>query len=200
MKKMLVMTAIALSLSLADQAKADGNGVNGLLLGAGGGALVGQAVARNTKGTLIGAAVGTVIGYALGNEMDKGRGRRTPGFDAYQPPVGYRRPGVERPRVVVVRPETMAECREAEMLATIDGRPEKVYGQVCLQDGEWVGMAEGWTQPVVYETVVLLDRDRRPGHHPPGHQRRDHQCREARDDHRHGRHGRERESDYRPEC
>jgi len=43
----------------------------GTLLGAGIGALAGQAIGHNTEGTVIGTAVGAGIGYAIGNEADK---------------------------------------------------------------------------------------------------------------------------------
>ena len=37
------------------------------------GALAGQAIGGNTKGTLIGAGIGALGGYIVGNEMDKKR-------------------------------------------------------------------------------------------------------------------------------
>ena len=43
----------------------------GALLGAGGGALAGQAIGRSTTGTLIGAGIGAGLGYIIGNESDK---------------------------------------------------------------------------------------------------------------------------------
>ncbi len=43
----------------------------GTLLGAGVGALAGQAIGGNTAGTLIGAGVGAGAGYIIGNEQDK---------------------------------------------------------------------------------------------------------------------------------
>lgn len=43
----------------------------GALVGAGLGALAGQAIGGDTQGTLIGAAVGGGAGYLLGNEQDK---------------------------------------------------------------------------------------------------------------------------------
>ena len=43
----------------------------GALLGAGIGALAGQAIGHDTQATLIGAAVGTGAGYIIGNESDK---------------------------------------------------------------------------------------------------------------------------------
>lgn len=43
----------------------------GAVGGAGLGAIVGQAIGRDTKSTLIGAALGGTLGYIVGNEMDK---------------------------------------------------------------------------------------------------------------------------------
>ncbi len=43
----------------------------GALLGAGLGALAGQAIGRDTKSTLIGAGIGAGLGYVIGNEKDK---------------------------------------------------------------------------------------------------------------------------------
>ncbi|MHC4638026.1 MAG: glycine zipper domain-containing protein [Planctomycetota bacterium] len=43
----------------------------GGLVGAGVGALAGQAIGGDTQGTLIGAAIGGGAGYAVGNERDK---------------------------------------------------------------------------------------------------------------------------------
>lgn len=45
----------------------------GSLLGAGLGALAGQAIGGNTEATLIGTAVGAGAGYIIGNEQDKRR-------------------------------------------------------------------------------------------------------------------------------
>jgi uncharacterized protein YcfJ len=42
----------------------------GSVIGAGLGALAGQAIGKDTKGTLIGAGVGAVVGGALGNQED----------------------------------------------------------------------------------------------------------------------------------
>ncbi len=47
----------------------------GGLVGAGLGALAGQAIGRNTTGTLIGTAVGAGAGYVIGNESDKNKAR-----------------------------------------------------------------------------------------------------------------------------
>jgi hypothetical protein len=47
----------------------------GALLGAGIGALAGQAIGRDTEATLIGTAVGAGAGYVVGNESDKAKSR-----------------------------------------------------------------------------------------------------------------------------
>ncbi len=43
----------------------------GAAVGAGGGALAGQAIGRDTKSTLIGAGIGAAAGYIIGNQQDK---------------------------------------------------------------------------------------------------------------------------------
>ena len=57
---------------------------SGALLGAGVGALAGQAIGGDTKATLIGTAVGAGAGYVIGNESDKAKQqqRRRP-YDNY---------------------------------------------------------------------------------------------------------------------
>lgn len=48
---------------------------NSALLGAGLGALAGQAIGQNTEGTLLGAGIGGAVGYGIGNESDKSKQR-----------------------------------------------------------------------------------------------------------------------------
>jgi hypothetical protein len=47
------------------------NTQRGAVIGAGVGALAGQAIGHNTEGTLIGAAVGTLLGAIAGNAVDQ---------------------------------------------------------------------------------------------------------------------------------
>jgi uncharacterized protein YcfJ len=49
------------------------NTQRGALIGAGIGALAGQAIGRNTEGTVIGTGVGTLVGAVLGNAVDQDR-------------------------------------------------------------------------------------------------------------------------------
>lgn len=50
----------------------------GALLGAGIGALAGQAIGGDTEATLIGVAIGTGAGYIIGNESDKEKAAGSP--------------------------------------------------------------------------------------------------------------------------
>jgi uncharacterized protein YcfJ len=47
------------------------NTQKGAAIGAGAGALLGQAIGRNTEGTLIGLAAGTILGALVGNAVDQ---------------------------------------------------------------------------------------------------------------------------------
>jgi len=68
MKNIFLVVILASSLFLGGCAS---QGLNGSMLGAGLGAVTGQAIGHNTESTLIGTAVGTFLGYAVGNEVDK---------------------------------------------------------------------------------------------------------------------------------
>ena len=123
-------------------ARAQENGINGFLFGAGGGAFIGQVIGRNTEATLIGTAVGGMLGYIVGNERDKQGVTRV--HTVYQQPVRYlnNRPSQKKRvyKYVKTRPSYVPApvCREMEMLATINGRPERIFGTACLENGNWV--------------------------------------------------------------
>lgn len=164
MKRLLVILAIPLSICLGGQSRAADNGMTGMFLGAGGGALAGQAIGRDTRGTVIGTAVGAMLGYALGNEMDKAYYGGYP-TAWYQPPV-YR-----QTQVVVVRPECQPTCRRMEMLAYVDGRPERVLGTACWQDGQWVAVGDVRPLPPVFSRTVVFTDDDDDGHEFHHHHR-----------------------------
>ncbi len=128
MKARIVILVVAM-MTMGTPAWGGDNGVAGLLIGAGSGALIGQAIGRNTEATLIGTAVGSFLGYAAGNEMDKDDQRPVMASRVYARPA--------RVPVWVVEEEEPV-CREMEMLAEVDGRPERVHGVACLKDGQWV--------------------------------------------------------------
>ena len=70
----VIVTFASISIGLIGGCKDSAQ--SGTLIGAGGGALAGQAIGGNTKGTLIGAGIGALGGYIVGNEMDKDRQKK----------------------------------------------------------------------------------------------------------------------------
>ena len=70
---MRIMMAAFLLVGLVSCASTPGyyNTQRGAAIGAGIGALAGQAIGRDTEGTLLGAGIGTVAGAILGNAVDQ---------------------------------------------------------------------------------------------------------------------------------
>jgi hypothetical protein len=64
------------------------NTQHGALIGAGAGALLGQAIGGNTQGTLIGLAAGTILGALVGNAVDQDY-QAARDAAAYEKPVIY---------------------------------------------------------------------------------------------------------------
>lgn len=113
-KWILIILVLALSMGSVSISSAGDRAVGGLYLGAGSGALIGQAIGRNTEATLLGTAIGGVLGYIIGNEQEK----------AY----AYTR-----------EPVYTSTCREAEILGTVDGEPGRIRTVVCRDAyGRWV--------------------------------------------------------------
>ncbi len=122
-------------------------GQQGAIGGAVGGALLGQAIGRNTEATLIGAAVGTALGYIVGNEMDKYDRKEL--NQAYEfGPSGqassWQNPDNGNYYEVTPQPAYTSPtypdrpCRQAEIMATIDGRSERTYTTACRNSqGQW---------------------------------------------------------------
>lgn len=159
-KYAIILLAVSLMTGCFNQAEAQENGMNGLLLGAGSGALIGQAIGRNTEATLIGTAVGTMLGYIAGNEMDKTGGVRVrsaypPAYSYPPPPIRYR-PGYHHSESLPGRRHAERVCRETEMLATIDNRPEKIFGVACLENGEWVFQSDNVN---IAQTIIIEEDD-----------------------------------------
>ena len=70
-KLIIILLVVAVSLGLAFVAGCESDAQTGALIGAGVGAIAGQAIGGDTEGTLIGAGVGAAGGYIIGNEQDK---------------------------------------------------------------------------------------------------------------------------------
>lgn len=67
----------------------------GALAGAGAGALIGQAIGRNTAGTLIGLAGGTLVGAIVGNAVDQNEMNKRLEWERQQ--RAYAAPGPDQP-------------------------------------------------------------------------------------------------------
>jgi uncharacterized membrane protein YebE (DUF533 family) len=90
MKKVLL--GVMILTALFTYACATGEGYNmqkGAAIGAVGGALAGQAIGRDTAGTLIGAAAGALVGAVAGNAVDQNEARSKA---ALQQPAAYPAP------------------------------------------------------------------------------------------------------------
>ncbi|MBW7988589.1 MAG: glycine zipper 2TM domain-containing protein [Planctomycetes bacterium] len=71
-KKMItILLVVTVSISLLLISGCESDAQTGALIGAGIGAIAGQAIGGDTEGTLIGAGVGAAGGYIIGNEQDK---------------------------------------------------------------------------------------------------------------------------------
>lgn len=143
MNKMLLSAVLLFSVFISSCAT---QGQTGAGVGAVGGALAGQAIGHSTEATLIGAAVGTMLGYMVGNEMDK--------YDREQLNHAYERGTSGRatawrnpdtgnsyevmPQPAYSHPESRRVCRQAEIIAVIDGKTERTYSTACRDDaGRW---------------------------------------------------------------
>lgn len=120
-------------------------GQSGALGGAAGGAILGQAIGHNTEGTLIGAAVGGLLGYIIGNEMDKyDRDQLDQAYEATPSRQTSRWENPDNGNRYAVTPQAAyrdrngRNCREAEILSTIDGKAEKTMATACRENGRWV--------------------------------------------------------------
>ena len=145
----ILLVAALLPLLLASCANVDMNkGQQGAIGGAAGGALIGQAIGRDTEATLIGAAVGTMLGYIVGNEMDKFDKRQLNRAYEFTPSgqtTSWQNPDSGNIYQVTPQPaytsprSAQKPCRQAEIEAVIDGRRETTYTTACRNDaGQWV--------------------------------------------------------------
>jgi hypothetical protein len=99
MNKNLLVTAVFACLFTHSCASQDYNMQKGAAIGAVGGALAGQAIGRNTAGTLIGAAGGALVGAVAGNAVDQSntQGRLAQASPPPPTPVPVAPPAQEAP-------------------------------------------------------------------------------------------------------
>ena len=144
----LILAASLLFASCAEmQVQKGRKGQVGAGAGAAVGAIVGQAIGHDTEATLIGAAAGGLLGYILGNEMDK--------YDREQinhvfergvsgTPSAWVNPDTGNqfrvtPKPAYTDPQRHTICREAEIVAVVNGKPETTYTTACREpSGRWV--------------------------------------------------------------
>jgi len=155
--KLLAIAAVGLSLA-ACAGNPDGSGPgpreqSGTLLGAGGGALLGAAVAGGGTGSrLAGAAIGGVLGGLIGNQIGQSLDERdrerayAAQMDALErgqsgAPVTWRNPDSGRYGTVVPGPayvERGHNCRSYTHTIYIGGQPQTARGTACRNpDGTW---------------------------------------------------------------
>jgi surface antigen len=142
LKKFLLLSLLVMPLLTTSCAS---KGQTGALGGAAGGAAIGQAIGRDTGGTLIGAAVGGLLGYIVGNEMDKNdREHLNQVYESSRSHHTNTWVNPDNGNYYEVTPKPAYQgsrgynCREAEILATIDGKPEKTVATACRENGQWV--------------------------------------------------------------
>jgi uncharacterized protein YcfJ len=99
-KAIFGLLTVAVVISTVLMAGCDTAGKSGTLIGAGAGALAGQAIGGNTTGTLVGAGIGAVGGYIVGNEMDKSNAQKQQ-VTASAPAPSYNAPASEANTVTV---------------------------------------------------------------------------------------------------
>lgn len=146
MKKSVLFLLPIIVIGLSSCANPTG-GQRGAGIGGVSGALIGQAIGRDTEATLIGAAVGTMLGYIVGNEMEKYDRKELNHAYEYGPSgqaTTWQNPDNRNSYQVVPQPayaspqNPQTPCRRAEILATIDGRTEKTYTTACRNSaGQW---------------------------------------------------------------
>jgi surface antigen len=126
--------------------------VSGTLVGAGAGALLGNAIGgsagNRVAGTVAGAAIGGLLGNRIGAAMDDEDKRRAYAAQVQAleagpsgAPVAWRNPDSGRYGSVVPGPayqQQGANCRQYTHTIYIDGRPQTARGAACrLPDGTW---------------------------------------------------------------
>jgi Glycine zipper 2TM domain len=150
------MVIAALMVVMAGEGRAADRGIDGLILGAGGGALVGQAIGRDKEATLIGTAVGGMLGYMVGNEMDN-----TSADGGYAVThAGFPLPPLPPPPSIVFSYSHHERDR--------DHYRERRPGRVCWEEKVWVERRHGGHRPE-WRTVC---RDRHRHWQKPWHEDR----------------------------
>ena len=154
MIRKLTVLAVAFTASLlaACSSNSGPKEVGSTLVGAGTGAVLGNAVGGaagdRTAGTITGAAIGGMIGNRIGAAMDDEDKRRAYAAQMQAldsgpsgAPVAWRNPDSGRYGSIVPGPayeQNGMNCRQFTHTIYIDGKPQTARGTACRnQDGSW---------------------------------------------------------------
>lgn len=195
MKRQLIGLMMVAILMIAVPVSAGPNTVGGAFIGAGSGALLGQAFGRNTEATLAGTFIGGILGAAIGSDMDRDQRRRSG--------VVYttHRPRQRVETVVIDRYDRHDHrdgwydedtCEEVELMAGVDGYRERIKATACLdEEGRWVienpkkvvNKTVIVERPVTTTRIIVKNRPSRKRRHKDSRRRH-----RGRDHHREWRH------------
>jgi len=143
----IILLAVFFTYACISNAEAGDKAVNGLIIGAGSGAIIGQAAGQNTESVLIGTAIGGAVGYAIGNSMEQPRrtGYRhdryqpvRPYYDEHRSWKGYQHPRYYRDRSFKYRQDYtrgLSPCRETVTFKKNNGRVSKMVKTTCNRPG-----------------------------------------------------------------
>ncbi len=139
MKKTLftIATLILIAATLpTHKATAGDQAINGLLIGGGSGAIIGQSIGRNVEATIIGATLGGVLGAVIGSDLERSGNRHRPTVvqEVYHqppPPPYYREHRGHAGRGYHQPPQQI--CREVVTYKEGRHRTKKIITTVCRE-------------------------------------------------------------------
>jgi hypothetical protein len=147
------------------------NTQRGALIGAGAGALLGQAIGRNTAGTLIGLAAGTILGGLVGNAMDQDYQAARDAVRSERPVIYYDKNG----SAVEAVPEPVAgkpDCRKVTKRVWQDGKLVSETVEEICKDPEVVVAEPLYVYPAYPRYHLHYRYGPRPYYHYRYHPRR----------------------------
>jgi len=136
--KKVVLAAIISPILLAN-AYAGDRGTNGLFIGGGTGAIIGQAIGHNAESTIIGATAGGLLGYIIGNEIGFSHSRYHED-DNYSISIQKERSRRHhrRPRIIKEKYRTYHNrgkiCQETVTIIKKHGKRKRIVSTECWRD------------------------------------------------------------------
>lgn len=131
------------------------NTQRGALVGAGAGALLGQAIGHNTGGTLIGLAAGTILGGLVGNAVDQDY-QAARDAAQYQKPVIYYDKNGAAVEAIPGAYDQKSNCRKVTRRTWKDGQiVSETVEEICNEPGTVVAQpAPQYVYPAPPPTYV----------------------------------------------